>query len=718
VAVDEIDAYLTGRLLTASEAVWRLLGLRLHKEHPPVYRLDVHLPAHQFVVFDPTVDARDIIAEAERTTSTLLEWFALNDRDPTARQYLYTEIPEHYIWKNGSWFERARSGCVAVGRMYSVSLINFELFAMRTLLKCQRGCRNYSDLLTVDGFIYSTFREACGAFGFANDDSEFIACFSEILETTILSTAALRHQFAFMLCSIKTLNAQAVFEHFAVDLCGSDTRTATLCGIECKMQLLGRSLNDDDFGFANVPLIGEVDRPCVPLEEGPSLTAEQQQALNKIIAIAQDETISSKVITILAPAGTGKTFFVHRAVTALNLAGASSMCVAASCLASTLLPQGQTAHQAFKIPLMCDDCSYCNWNQSVRTKLYSTSVIFWDEVSMVSCAIAETVDRSFRQLMQTDELFGGKVIVFLGDFRQLPPVIRGGNGEYVSLLGSSWFQKAHKLTFSHNFRSIDPAFSHLLECVGDGILDSICIPPESIACNIEDIIDRVYGNDVTSDNNFSNMILAYTLDQCAIVNASVFSRISSAGSSISYAADDLSNCRSPDEYPAEYVASLHVHGTPPAELTMKIKARYMILRNLDPPFVCNGVLAECVSVTRLLCSMKLLSGPGKGKIVQLPRVSFVVKSEQSGLPFAFGRRQFPIAPAYCVTVHKSQGQSLNKIGIIAETDAFAHGQVYVAMSRVGCWSNIVFHSPRAECFLKNKVSKRLINAMQRMHSWV
>ena len=103
----------------------------------------------------------------------------------------------------------------------------------------------------------------------------------------------------------------------------------------------------------------------------------------------------------------------------------------------------------------------------------------------------------------------------------------------------------------------------------------------------------------------------------------------------------------------------------------------MIMRNLNPPNICNGVLAELVAFTRMMCTVKLLSGPGQGLIVKLPRCSFYVTSETSGLPFNFRRRQFPINPAYCVTVHKSQGQTLHKIGIIADTDAFAHGLVYV-----------------------------------------
>jgi ATP-dependent DNA helicase PIF1 len=110
--------------------------------------------------------------------------------------------------------------------------------------------------------------------------------------------------------------------------------------------------------------------------------------------------------------------------------------------------------------------------------------------------------------------------------------------------------------------------------------------------------------------------------------------------------------------------------------------------------------------------MRILTGPGKGKVIYLPRFSYKVTAENSGLPFTFIRRQFPLIPAYCVSVHKSQGQSLDMIGIVAEKDAFAHGQVYVAMSRVGSWNNIAFFSPRGEKFIKNKVAKELIALQQ------
>jgi hypothetical protein len=133
----------------------------------------VHLPEHQCVVFDPTQDVRDIFEAAERSSSTLLEWFALNDRDPEARRYLYTEIPEHYVWIQNTWMPRSssRKNSFSVGRMFAVSIHNHELFSLRTLLKFSRGCKNFNDILFVDGIMYSTFREACSAFGLVDDDS-------------------------------------------------------------------------------------------------------------------------------------------------------------------------------------------------------------------------------------------------------------------------------------------------------------------------------------------------------------------------------------------------------------------------------------------------------------------------------------------------------------------------------------------------------------------
>ncbi len=86
ICIDEIDHYLSSRVLSVGEATWRILGLRLHQEYPPVFRLDLHLPRQQRVTF--TVgEPRDVWDSVVGQTTTLLQWFELNLWDVNARQF-------------------------------------------------------------------------------------------------------------------------------------------------------------------------------------------------------------------------------------------------------------------------------------------------------------------------------------------------------------------------------------------------------------------------------------------------------------------------------------------------------------------------------------------------------------------------------------------------------------------------------------------------------
>jgi len=116
ITVNEISAHLSGRLLSVSEAVHRLLALPLHKEWPPVVRLDVHLPRQHTVVFDPTLDEDTLLAQLELSVSTLMGWFQLNVVDTLARTLLYHEAPEWFTWSKGMWHRRSNKK-MAVGRM-------------------------------------------------------------------------------------------------------------------------------------------------------------------------------------------------------------------------------------------------------------------------------------------------------------------------------------------------------------------------------------------------------------------------------------------------------------------------------------------------------------------------------------------------------------------------------------------------------------------------
>ena len=86
IVLDQIDHFISSRVLSAGEAVWRILGLKLHQESPPIFRLDLHLP-QQHTVCVPMGPHDDVVSSVATQTTTLLQWFLLNQRDTAARQF-------------------------------------------------------------------------------------------------------------------------------------------------------------------------------------------------------------------------------------------------------------------------------------------------------------------------------------------------------------------------------------------------------------------------------------------------------------------------------------------------------------------------------------------------------------------------------------------------------------------------------------------------------
>ena len=176
--IDEVKVYLDTRYISAPEATWRILGNKMHHGSPPIQRLQLHLPNQQPVYFSTEDDLQDVITRAESRDTTLTAYFKANSKYPLARDLLYQDFPTYYVFhrKEREWTPRKKG--ISIGRMYFCGPKSGERFFERLLLLHIKGATSFDSLKTINGILYSTYREACNAKGLLASDDEW----KEVLE--------------------------------------------------------------------------------------------------------------------------------------------------------------------------------------------------------------------------------------------------------------------------------------------------------------------------------------------------------------------------------------------------------------------------------------------------------------------------------------------------------------------------------------------------------
>jgi ATP-dependent exoDNAse (exonuclease V) alpha subunit len=330
---------------------------------------------------------------------------------------------------------------------------------------------------------------------------------------------------------------------------------------------------------------------------------------------------------------------------------------------------GQTIHSFFGLPprlLRRDDIRRTRNGRIMR----GLKFLVIDEVSMVRSDLMWAIDQSLRvNRKRPNAPFGGVRLAMFGDLHQLPPVIDEAEmaAHLESEHGGPFFFDVAALREGHGtslielsqvFRQRDAALLHVLNRVRDGEAD------EDDLTLLNQCVHRIR----TLREGEPYVILTPTNAAARRINAAYLEAL--AGH--------------PETYEAQVTGEFSEGAQPTdAALLLKPGAKVMLLRNDPDRRWVNGTIAR---IARLKTDRVWVEVGGERHEIERAewenrRYAFDKGVEKIVETVAGTFRQFPLRLAWALTIHKSQGLTLDKVYIDLGRGTFAHGQAYVALSR-------------------------------------
>ncbi len=398
-------------------------------------------------------------------------------------------------------------------------------------------------------------------------------------------------------------------------------------------------------------------------------------------------------IFLTGKAGTGKTTFLHN----LKQVSPKRMVVVAPTGVAAINAGGVTIHSFFQlafgpmIPSGARDSiaqnktgspAFQRFNREKVNILRSLDLLVIDEISMVRADVLDGIDEVLRRFRDRNKPFGGVQLLMIGDLQQLAPVVKDDEWEILKkyydcmfFFSSQALKKTRYISIElkHIYRQSDNVFIELLNKIRENIVDVDTL----------NLLNKRHINDFNPADDEGYITLTTHNYQAQQINE--LKLMSLTAENHSYSA------KIEGEFP-EYLYPTD------SDLSIKEGAQVMFVKNdssRDKLFY-NGKIGVVESIKDKVIFVKSKGDPAPISVgmSEWNNIKYTIDEETKEIhEDVIGTFvQYPLKLAWAITIHKSQGLTFEK-AIINANAAFAHGQVYVALSRCKTLDGLVLSTP-------------------------
>ncbi len=368
------------------------------------------------------------------------------------------------------------------------------------------------------------------------------------------------------------------------------------------------------------------------------------------------------LIFITGGAGTGKSTLVRWMMHQFK----GSVLLGAPTALSAINIGGKTLHSLCQLPpdwIVKKDIQHA----PQRKEIQEAKLLIIDEISMVTANLLDGVSGFLRLNRNVDKPFGGLPVLMVGDMFQLPPVVKESSRSlYQSIYGSAKFYNAkclrettyYAIEFNKTYRQSDQHFVNVLSRLREGVDLSQSLAELNAECSISNTPqDKAVW---LSPRN--NEVAARNIRELARIN---------------------SPARTYKGHPIGQFKNTQLPA--PMELTLKLGAQVMFTKN-DPAK--RWVRGSVGIIQRMLDEKIFIQLADSNTIVDVGRSTWTEYQNQWNSQTNTIERsangsysQFPLLLAWAITIHKSQGKTIERVHLDLGGGAFETGQTYVALSR-------------------------------------